>query len=68
MDLKCTTCHAVPSESEFPAPVSANPGPPIDARVAGLDTSCVATAIVSPSHELEVERMWRSGPVPSAST
>jgi len=51
-DLKCTTCHAVPSESEFPTPVSANPGPPIDARVAGRDTSCLATAIVSPSHEL----------------
>ena len=51
-DLKCTACHAVPSESKFPAPVSANPGPPIDARLAGRDTSYLATAIVSPSHEL----------------
>jgi hypothetical protein len=52
VDLKCTTCHAVPSESEFTAPVSANPGPAIDARVAGRDVSYLATAIVSPSHEL----------------
>jgi Cytochrome c len=52
VDLKCTACHAVPSESAFPAPVSANPGPPIDARVGGSDVSYLATAIVSPSHEL----------------
>ena len=52
VDLKCTACHAVPSESEFPAPVSANPGPPIDARVAGRDVSYLATSIVSPSHAL----------------
>ena len=52
MDLRCTACHAVPSESEFPAPVSANPGPAIDTRVASRDVSYLATAIVSPSHEL----------------
>jgi hypothetical protein len=52
VDLKCTACHAVPSESEFPAPVSANPGPPIDGRVAGRDVSDLATSIVSPSHAL----------------
>jgi hypothetical protein len=52
MDLRCTACHAVPSEPDFPAPVSVNPGPAIDARVAGRDVSYLATALVSPSHEL----------------
>jgi hypothetical protein len=52
VDLKCTACHAVPSESEFPAPVSANAGPPIDARVGGRDVSFLVTAIATPSHEL----------------
>lgn len=52
VDLKCAACHAVASESGFPSPVSADPGPPIDARVGGRDVSYLATAIVSPSHEL----------------
>jgi len=52
LDLRCTACHAVPSEPSFPPPVSVNPGPPIDARVAERDVSYLATAIVSPSHEL----------------
>ena len=51
-DLNCTACHAVPSEPEFPDPVSASPGPPIDARVSGRDVSYLITAIASPSHEL----------------
>jgi hypothetical protein len=51
LDLRCTACHVVPFEPEFPPPVSANPGPPIDARVAGRDASYLATSIVSPSHE-----------------
>jgi hypothetical protein len=52
VELKCTACHAVPSESDFPAPVSANQGPPVDARVGVRDVSYLATAIVSPSHQL----------------
>ena len=52
MDLKCTACHAVPSEPEFPPPVSVNPAPPVDARLAGRDVSYLVTAIASPSHEL----------------
>jgi hypothetical protein len=52
LDLRCTACHAVPSEADFPAPVSANPGPPMDAQVAGRDVSYLLTAMVSPSHEL----------------
>jgi hypothetical protein len=52
LDLKCTTCHQVPSEPSFAAPVSANPGPPFDGRLATRDLSYLATAIVSPSHQL----------------
>lgn len=52
LDLKCTACHAVPSESGFPAPVSVNPGPPIDARLASRDVSYLMTAIMSPSHAM----------------
>jgi hypothetical protein len=55
LDLRCTACHAVPAEPTFPRPVSANPGPPIDARVAGRDVSYLATAIVSPSHTFSLE-------------
>jgi hypothetical protein len=55
LDLKCTTCHLVPSEPTFPKPVSANPGPPIDSRLIGHDLSYLATAVVSPSHEIGPE-------------
>ena len=52
VNLGCTSCHAVPSDPGLPLPVSAHPGPPIGARVAALDASYLATAIVSPSHQL----------------
>jgi Cytochrome c len=52
IDLKCTACHAVPSEADFPPPISANPGPPMDSRLARRDVSYLAAAIVSPSHEI----------------
>ena len=52
LDLKCTACHAVPSEPEFPAPVSVNPGPPISAQLASRDVSYLMTAIMSPSHAI----------------
>jgi hypothetical protein len=54
MDLKCTACHAVPSEPEFPPPVSAHPGPPITARLADRDVSYLAAAIMTPSHEISL--------------
>jgi len=54
LDLKCTACHRVPSEPAFPLPVSANPGPPIDARLAGRDVSYLATSIIAPSHQLSL--------------
>jgi hypothetical protein len=52
LDLKCTTCHRVPSEPEFPLPISDNSGPPLDTRLARSLPNYLVTAIVSPSHEL----------------
>jgi mono/diheme cytochrome c family protein len=52
LDLRCTACHAVPSESGFPAPASANPGPPIDARLASRDVSYLMASIMTPSHAI----------------
>ena len=54
LDLKCTACHRVPSEPAFPLPVSTNPGPPIEARLAGRDVSYLATSIIAPSHQLSL--------------
>lgn len=55
LDLRCTACHEVPSEAEFPPPVSASAGPPIDAHLAAKDLFYVATSIVSPSHQMSLE-------------
>ena len=52
LDLKCTACHRVPAEPSFPAPVSTNPGPAMGQRLASRDLAYLATAIISPSHEL----------------
>jgi hypothetical protein len=52
LDLKCTACHAVPSEPEFPQPVSANPGPSIGPALASSDVSYVVAAIMTPSHAI----------------
>jgi hypothetical protein len=52
MDLKCTACHAVASEADFPKPVSANPGPPIGPGTAKSDPSYLVAAIMTPSHAI----------------
>ena len=52
LDLRCTACHAVPSEPDFPAPVSTNPGPLIDARLADRDVSYLMAAVMTPSHAI----------------
>lgn len=54
LELRCTACHAVPSEPDFPAPVSVNQGPPIDARLAGRDVSYLMASIMTPSHAISV--------------
>jgi len=50
--LGCTHCHAVEGEADFPAPVSANPGPALGAEAGSRNRSVVATSILSPSHEI----------------
>jgi hypothetical protein len=52
IDLKCTACHAVASESELPKPVSANPGPALGPGTAKSDPSYLAAAIMTPSHAI----------------
>jgi len=51
-DLRCTACHAVPSEAAFPAPVSASPGPPFDRRLSRADPSYLLASMVTPSHAI----------------
>jgi len=52
LDLKCTVCHAVPAETDFPSPFSASMGPALGTRVASQGLSDLAAAIVTPSHAL----------------
>jgi hypothetical protein len=54
-DLRCTACHAVPSEPDFPTPISANPGPPLDRRLANQDVSYLLASILTPSHALSMD-------------
>lgn len=51
-DLKCTVCHAVSAEADFPEPFSANRGPSLGAGLADHGLSELAAAIVTPSHSL----------------
>jgi len=50
--LRCTACHGVAGEADFPASVSDSQGPVLDAALASRTASYVATAIVSPSHSI----------------
>ena len=54
-DLRCTACHAVASEPDFPAPASATPGPIIDRRVAQRDVSYLIGSILMPSHAISLD-------------
>ena len=50
LDLSCVSCHRVSGEIEFPGPVSANPGPTLDAVQALQPAWQVANSIIQPSH------------------
>ncbi len=53
-DLACVACHRVVGETGFAEPISANPGPDLDAAVAAQPSGLIATSIVAPSHALSV--------------
>ena len=50
LDLKCTTCHRVAGEADFPAPFSDHLGPDLEHGRQHRSPSDLATAIVAPSH------------------
>ena len=54
LDLKCTVCHHVASEPDFPEPFTANPGPVLDQILATRPTRYLAEAIISPSHSMSI--------------
>lgn len=67
IDLKCTTCHSVLTESpEFPSPVSEEKGPAFDRETSKLSPAYLLTAVIDPSHDFsqrtsEATRMRLTG-------
>lgn len=54
LDLKCTVCHSVTGEPEFPAPVSGSHGPDLDQTLGLRPPSELAAAIILPSHSMSL--------------
>ena len=54
IDLRCTACHRVAGETDWPAPVSNAPGPNLGPDLAAQPLGQLATAIVAPSHAMSV--------------
>lgn len=55
LELGCASCHAVGWEPEFPAPLSANPGPQLDRALTMQTAGGLATSIIVPSHYVPAE-------------
>ena len=55
LDLKCTVCHRVTQDPEFPAPVSRSRGPDLDHTLGLRPASDVAAAIIVPSHSMSLK-------------
>ena len=55
LDLKCTVCHRVTQEPDFPAPVSRSRGPDLDHTLRLRSPSEVAAAIIVPSHSMSLK-------------
>lgn len=54
LELKCTVCHRVTGETEFPAPFGDLQGPVLDATLGSRPEGYVATAIIAPSHSISI--------------
>lgn len=54
LDLKCTVCHRVTGETDFPEPVGDLQGPVLDATLGSRPEGYVATAIIAPSHSISI--------------
>lgn len=54
LDLKCTVCHRVTGEADFPEPLSNIQGPVLDATLGSRPEGYVATAIIAPSHSISI--------------
>ena len=52
--LKCTACHRVAGEPQFPAPVADSQGPDLDRTLKLRSAADVAEAIIVPSHSMSV--------------
>ena len=52
--LKCTDCHRVEGEKEFPAPIGGSQGPDLDRTLKLRPASELATAIIVPSHSMSL--------------
>jgi hypothetical protein len=58
--LMCTSCHAVQGETGLPQPVVQIPVPVLGPRHAQRTPGKLATAIVSPSHEVSDEVLMKT--------
>lgn len=52
LDMQCNACHAVAGKraEHIRWPVSANPAPLLDRRLADMDPGLLVTSIIAPSH------------------
>ena len=55
IDLKCTVCHRVTQDQEFPAAVSRSQGPDLDHTLRLRPASELAAAIILPSHSMSLK-------------
>ncbi len=55
LDLKCTVCHRVTQDPDFPASVSRSQGPDLDHTLKRRPASELAASIILPSHSMSLK-------------